>query len=485
MATNNTIIKISRGSGIEKNRRVALRRLMNFNHIIGQPVMVRYYTDPSNTSIDTIVAMGIKDGVGLDCFQLLSVFNKDIIYGISDKYEDFPVTKFPTNTERFIFIDPEKDNKAFYVTIGDDTIVGAQGRQYEEITDGPRIYEDVSTGHTIYLSGTNSVQIGSGYTNEEIDTLIESRLSVNQGAENAGKILIVGSDGKVTYMDVNDSMFYTAGENVEIDEDNVISVPDVVCQYSVMPPATDNVGKVAQYVGPTTDKLIQNRFYKADSSGWNLISIQSDYTNIVVLTKKEYRAIVEKDPDTLYFITESLDEDELDNGVFIYEIWASTMPEPDEDFEEECYIYTGEDTELYKKGHFYQCKRRFPNSNEFDWIDFTTGPAKSTSYQTLTSTENYLSASVKYVSTLDDIEDMYRTISCMKGFNGIIRVGNDMATIVRINGRRELSDVATKNSTYIDFTFISPVTYLPTTYSISASKSATDINLKFYLTIIS
>lgn len=76
---------LSRSAYVETNINVALIRLDGHEHKIGQPVMVRYYD--KDGKIDTITAVGIKNGTGKDCYSILSISGEFVVNGV---YEDLP-----------------------------------------------------------------------------------------------------------------------------------------------------------------------------------------------------------------------------------------------------------------------------------------------------------------------------------------------------------------------------------------------------------
>ena len=85
-----TNIRISRcGGGNPRNplesRVIAVVHLNTIEHVFGKPVMVNYYKP--NREVDTIVAIGIKDGVGPDCYSIVSEGGKLYVGGV---YEELP-----------------------------------------------------------------------------------------------------------------------------------------------------------------------------------------------------------------------------------------------------------------------------------------------------------------------------------------------------------------------------------------------------------
>lgn len=79
-------IKILRSAYIETNSDVALIRLNSMEHKIGQPVMVSYYN--ADGDVEYIVAIGTCNGVGKDCYSILSTSKEEIINGVVDELPD-------------------------------------------------------------------------------------------------------------------------------------------------------------------------------------------------------------------------------------------------------------------------------------------------------------------------------------------------------------------------------------------------------------
>lgn len=68
MEGKKTIIKITRSKS--ENKEIALIKLDKFNHEEGQPVLSIY--DKEDGGLDAITAVGIKNGVGRDCYSIIS-----------------------------------------------------------------------------------------------------------------------------------------------------------------------------------------------------------------------------------------------------------------------------------------------------------------------------------------------------------------------------------------------------------------------------
>jgi len=212
--TGRSIIRISRDGNIEESAEVAIRILDLFHHVPGQMVMIEYYTDGTKTAIDNMVAIGLKEGVGTDCYQIITPFHKTIIWGVAKTYSEVDAAQFPTGREVYISLIPER-NKPEYVTL-----VNGE-RTFTPITDGPRAYEDISTRRTFYLDVYNWSGGGGGgeidpeevkvivhtvvdqpfeLINQSITNLqadLSGKVDKDQGVANAGKYLTIGANGKV------------------------------------------------------------------------------------------------------------------------------------------------------------------------------------------------------------------------------------------------------------------------------------------------
>lgn len=99
MKQNTVTLRISRDSYIEANKDIALIRLDTMNHLVGQPVMISYYSETGTEEIETITAIGVKDGIGKDCYSIVSTSKENIVNGIYDELPDVSELK---NGARYI-----------------------------------------------------------------------------------------------------------------------------------------------------------------------------------------------------------------------------------------------------------------------------------------------------------------------------------------------------------------------------------------------
>ena len=172
------------------------------------------------------------------------------------------------------------------------------------------------------------------------------------------------------------------------------------------------------------------------------------------------------------------------------------MPEACKKYEGRTYIYTGDSNENYLKGRIYRCIKD-ESTQEYSWEDISSGDAYIHSYQTYSQELPNVNNNTVYVSSYEDIEDMYKRIKKMSSFNGVLELPRDnedetsyiytpiTLPIIRVNGLKDMTDEnPDKHIIYIDFTVIDPRTNLPKRFIISANKLTTNIPYNFYLTIV-
>lgn len=132
MSSETYIIRISRSQYIERDRSIAILRLDQCQHYIGQPVQVRYYSNPEQTETDTVVAIGIDNGVGKDCYKVLSLGGLTLV---RDVVLDPPDVSKLTHGEIYLCPDEEGIWSYMYEEGG--------VRQIEHITGGPFIFSNI------------------------------------------------------------------------------------------------------------------------------------------------------------------------------------------------------------------------------------------------------------------------------------------------------------------------------------------------------
>lgn len=108
-------IRISRSKFIEDNIEIAIIRLNNAQHLIGQPIMVRYYSDSMKTEVDTLYAIGVKDGTGQDSYKMISIKGLSLINGVTRTPEDLPDVSALVHGELYLSWLNEKWNYVYEV----------------------------------------------------------------------------------------------------------------------------------------------------------------------------------------------------------------------------------------------------------------------------------------------------------------------------------------------------------------------------------
>lgn len=132
MSSEAYIIRINRSQYVERDRSIAILRLDQCQHYIGQPVQVRYYSNPEQTEIDTVVAIGVQNGIGKDCYKVLSLGGLVLVRNV---VLDPPDVSQLTHGE--IYLCPDEDGVWSYMYEEGGV------RQIENITGGPFIFANI------------------------------------------------------------------------------------------------------------------------------------------------------------------------------------------------------------------------------------------------------------------------------------------------------------------------------------------------------
>ena len=128
-------LQIHRSAYIERDSDVALIRLDTMNHLEGQPVMINYYG--RNGEVETITAVGIKNGVGKDCYSIVSTSHEETVNYIT---EDLPDVSVLVNGAIYISIYTGVWSKVYYW--------GDEIRRVDPLDpETSVVYKDLSTGY--------------------------------------------------------------------------------------------------------------------------------------------------------------------------------------------------------------------------------------------------------------------------------------------------------------------------------------------------
>ena len=134
-------LKILRSAYIETNSDVALIQLDTMEHQEGQPVMIQYYDD--NSKVKTITAIGTRNGVGKDCYSIVSTSDEFIINGVEEILPDVS----------------QLVNGAIYISKyeGQWSLVYIWGNEIKRVEPldptKNQIFKELSTGYKWYWTG--------------------------------------------------------------------------------------------------------------------------------------------------------------------------------------------------------------------------------------------------------------------------------------------------------------------------------------------
>lgn len=162
------ILRIARDSQIEESRKAGLLFLSTTaKHLVGQQWQVRYYKDEDRTEIDTIVAIGIKNGTGSDCYRVISYGVKSSIIAITDTLPD--VSELVHGEVYIVNVINETypDGAWCYVTATNNI------RRIDPIVGGPYAYNNLEDGMIWYFSDGVMRREDDFYTREELGAVIE------------------------------------------------------------------------------------------------------------------------------------------------------------------------------------------------------------------------------------------------------------------------------------------------------------------------
>ena len=159
--TRSVTMKTARNRNIEINKDVAMIWLNQFSHKVGQPVIVRYYDE--NDSIDCIYAMGIKNGIGPDCYSVVSPKTCDIIWGVVTQAPDISSL---VNGEIFLYYNITSDTWNLVYIKEDSRII-------QELSEKPEMYFNISDDSIWVTKDRRARQLNDIYSKEEIDRFVE------------------------------------------------------------------------------------------------------------------------------------------------------------------------------------------------------------------------------------------------------------------------------------------------------------------------
>lgn len=161
-----TKLKFSRCSEVLESRAAAMLHLRNREFTRGEPVIVSYYEDTQDSrSINTLMAVGIRNGVGKDCFRIITLGQWEIVWDVSS---ELPDVSSLVHDEVYLWKD---ENQVWWYVCAPDHV----HREKHPLTPGPHIFLSLET-NTIYVADEDKQvrAITDTYTKEEIDALINT-----------------------------------------------------------------------------------------------------------------------------------------------------------------------------------------------------------------------------------------------------------------------------------------------------------------------
>lgn len=168
-------IKVSSSKYVEESRAVAVIRLNERGFLKGEVVMLNYKKDPDKkTDIGTLVAIGIKDGTGEDCYRVISAGGSVVVRKVVESLAD--VSSLVHN-ELYIYKDP--DNKWYYVYKPENEA----NRRIELITGGPYIFVDLDTGYRWFYRDGQCKREDEFFSSNNVQALLNEILSRNDRIE--------------------------------------------------------------------------------------------------------------------------------------------------------------------------------------------------------------------------------------------------------------------------------------------------------------
>ena len=151
------IIRIARSGIIKDNRKDAILFLDKCNHLVGQEWQVRYYCDDEQIEIDTVVAIGVKNGTGSDCYRVISYGTRTAIISVTETLPD--VSELVHGEIAIVKVDDEWN----YVTVQDNT------RHFDKIVGGPYVYYCLGDGYLWFFNEGVMRREDDFYTREELE----------------------------------------------------------------------------------------------------------------------------------------------------------------------------------------------------------------------------------------------------------------------------------------------------------------------------
>lgn len=151
------MIKTYRSSETFESRKLALLSLTGIKHYPGQLVQALYWLDSEHTGVSSIFAIGVKEGTGTDCFEVVSLGSLEVVVGIGEELIDVSAL---VHGEIFLW---KHDGKLFRVLKGSQS----DSRKIEEVKENDAKFLNLGDGYTWYLKA------GKLYREDESPEILE------------------------------------------------------------------------------------------------------------------------------------------------------------------------------------------------------------------------------------------------------------------------------------------------------------------------
>lgn len=167
-------IKLLRSSSIYSDLSEALHILKNFSHISGQPVILYYYLDEEKTKIDCLFALGINDGVGEDCYSIVSSKSEILIDRVI--LGELPdIMEFRLDRKEIFLCNPTESETNYWVTVENEERILTEVKN-----TNPILIKDISTGELWWVNNKTLKKCSDFPTEEEFIKLSDKTLKLEQ-----------------------------------------------------------------------------------------------------------------------------------------------------------------------------------------------------------------------------------------------------------------------------------------------------------------
>lgn len=228
-----SLIRIHRNSVTIENRSLAIARLNEIEHKVGQPVMTKYTTDTGKE--DTILSIGIKDGTGSDCYKVISLGGLELVHNVVTELpselnpgEVFLLQNSSSGKWTYIYVESKNSAKPSAMPSVDTTFVSINDNYRWFWKDGNLRREDDSLSEKEFVNEIKltlgppklTVNCEEGYlflSGEKTDLNIHVKVENALGDDLTdickffidGKEVTKSGDNKITVTDVSDTHNFT------------------------------------------------------------------------------------------------------------------------------------------------------------------------------------------------------------------------------------------------------------------------------------